>query len=220
MALMLDRIGLLAALLLGVLIYVFGGANALILMFVFLFLSIWATRYGEVEKKKMALFERVRGWRNVVSNGIVPLIALIVFPHNPVPFIAAVAGAQADKFSSELGVLSTETPRNILTLRPSKKGRSGAITPMGLVMGLSGGLVIGLVSMILFKISATTMVVIGFCGLAGSIADSIAGVFEERGFGTKETSNIVAGLGAVTFYLAYLKLFPRLLSFYLHHKVL
>lgn len=46
--------------------------------------------------------------------------------------------------ASELGILSTETPRFVLDLRPVPRGTNGGVTGLGLVVSGIGGAVIGL----------------------------------------------------------------------------
>jgi uncharacterized protein (TIGR00297 family) len=196
---MLDTKGFALAILFGIAIYFIGGVNYLIVMLIFLFLSVWATRYGAVEKKEMQLYEYERGWKNVFSNGLIPFLALLLFKR-PELFLSALAAAQADKFASELGVLSSSKPIDLATLKPAEVGTNGAISLLGSIMALAGALLIGLSGVLLFSLSVKTATLIGLSGFVGCMIDSIAGIFEERGIGTKETSNMLGALGGLAMY--------------------
>ncbi len=197
---MLNRGGLLFSSILGLIFYFFGGIQSLVVMFVFLISSVFVTRFGYYEKKEIGLYEYERGWRNVFSNGLMPTLFLIYYFYsgNIMPFLGSVAAITADKFSSELGIFE-EDPIDLLTFKKTKRGKSGAVSSLGLFASLIGSGMISLASYFIYDINYTGMLLIMIAGIAGSIADSIAGTLEERGFGTKETSNMIGSLvGGIT----------------------
>jgi len=192
--LMLDLKGLLSSFCIGVIVYVFGGTEQLFILVTFLVLSVFVTRYGYYNKKEMGVCDYERGWKNVVSNGFFPAVfAIFSQTVGPYPFISSIAAITADKFSSELGIFGGN-PYDILTLKRVKPGTSGAVSALGLLAGFAGASLISLTSMVLFSISSTVALKLAFFGFIGCFADSVAGAFEERGFGTKETSNLVGSL--------------------------
>ncbi len=210
----LNRKGVITAVLLGAALLFLGGKYGplmLSLMLYFLFASFLVTRIRLDYKEKHRLTERSRGAINVIANGLGPLVfASLVFiggiyannlleTMGLVGFAASVAGITSDKFASELGVLDG-TPREILTLRRSKKGRSGAVTAFGLCMAFAGAASVAVLFYLWQYITAVPIpwiiMTITLFGFAGSIADSVAGYFEERGFGNKHTSNLVCALVA------------------------
>lgn len=194
MGLMLDKQGIAVAVLMGILITGFGGWNYLALMLIFFFLSVAATKYQHFEKREMGIYEHERSWENVFSNGFVPTIAAIAAPYiGPMPFLCSVAATTSDKFASELGVLSGR-PLNLADFKPAKPGTSGAVSILGFVMSLAGSVVIAVSAIYLFGIDYNTALLVGLAGFAGSVVDSIFGVWEEKGIGTKGTTNIICSL--------------------------
>ena len=193
---MLDKFGLALALLFGGLVLIFGQFSFFALFLVFLIASVAVTKYGYSKKREMGLYEHERSWENVLANGLVPTLAAILWPViGWGPYVGSVAAIAADKFASELGVLGPE-PRSLLTLKPVKRGISGAISMMGTLMSLDGALLIGLAAMFLMpsQIGAWKMLLVASIGFGGSFADSLFGVLEERGIGTKATTNILCSL--------------------------
>jgi uncharacterized protein (TIGR00297 family) len=159
---------------------------------------VLVTGYEHTVKREMGIYEHERGWENVLSNGLLPtILAALSGIIGPFPYLACVGAVTADKFASELGVLGGN-PIDLATLKPAKPGKSGAVTVMGFVVSLAGGTAIGLAAMLFFSINATQALMIGFAGLLGSVIDSLFGIPEEMGIGTKGTTNFICSLvGAV-----------------------
>ena len=194
MSMMLDKKGLLLALIMGITVYFFGGWRYLAIMLVFLLFAVSATKYENKKKKEMGIYEHERSWENVFSNGFLPtLLAAGSGVIGPLPYIASVAAVTADKFASELGVLS-DNPISLETFKPVKPGKSGAVSLLGFLVSLAGGTVIGTSAIFIFHINPTSALLIGLAGLAGSVVDSIFGILEERGIGTKGTTNFFCSL--------------------------
>ena len=199
----LDKKGIGSALILGLLLLIFGGISFLLIMLLFLVLSSFVTYYGVKAKSSMQLFEKSRSWKNVVANGIVPLFVSIAYYFNPsieliFVYVVSVAAVTADKFASEIGVLDG-IPRSILNFKKVKKGTSGGVTLLGIFASLLGSF---LISIVLIPFGIYLVIISTILGLFGSIVDSISGVFEEKGYGNKYTSNILCSLSASI--LAYL----------------
>ncbi len=194
MVAMLDKPGLTLAIIFGAAIFIFGGAPYLAMMLFFLMLAIFVTKYGYYEKKDMGIYEHDRSWENVLSNGLVPAIcaALSVYA-GPLPYIASIAAVTSDKFASELGVLSGE-PLSLDGFKRVKPGTSGAVSILGFIMSLCGAALIGIGAIFLFGISPTAALLVTFAGFSGSIVDTLFGVLEERGIGTKGTTNIICAI--------------------------
>ncbi len=200
MAVMLDKKGLMLSAAMGILTLVFGGEEYLALLLIFLALSVMVTRYGEEEKKARGIYEYERSWENVLSNGLVPTILAVFQPgFGPLPFITAVAAVTADKFASELGVLEKKKPVSLFTLKEVQAGTSGAVSPMGTLMSLAGAAAIGAAAVILFGIKPSSALMVTAGGFIGSVIDTIAGIFEERGIGSKSTSNLLCSLAGGLF---------------------
>ena len=202
MVAMLDRAGITLALIFGAVVYLSGGFPYLLLMLVFLFISVVVTKYGYYEKKEMGIYEHDRSWENVLSNGLIPALAALATPvAGPMPYICSIAAITADKFGSELGVLGGE-PVSLAGFRRVKPGTSGAVSSLGFMVSLMGAAIIGIISIFLFDITPTAALLVALIGFAGGLVDTLFGVFEEKGLGTKGTTNLIcAAVGALGGYL-------------------
>jgi uncharacterized protein (TIGR00297 family) len=191
----LDNRGLLLALFFGAILSFYGGVPYLALMLVFFALAVIITKYEYETKKEMGLYEHERGWENVLSNGLLPSILAVLSPFTgPMPFISCLAAVTADKFGSEIGVLDTSNPVSLLGFESVKPGTSGAMSRMGTVGSFAGACAIGFFAIFVFGLNPTQALLVGFAGLGGSVADTLFGVFEERGLGTKGTTNFICSL--------------------------
>jgi uncharacterized protein (TIGR00297 family) len=196
---LLDSPGVILALLLACIVLVFGPPALFLLMLIFLAASVSVTKYGYSEKRELGLYEHERSWENVLANGIVPALCAIISPQIGVgAYMGALAAITADKFASELGVLGGE-PVSLMNFKPAKRGTSGAVTVFGTLMSFDGALVIGAAAFFLLPgFDFWKIVLVGAIGLVGSIGDSIIGVLEERGIGSKAITNALCALiGAV-----------------------
>jgi uncharacterized protein (TIGR00297 family) len=209
----LDISGTLIAAAFGILIIIFGGNLWWFFMAVmidFLVLSAIATRARDEEKVHLRGYEKLRSWKNVVANGLVPVIIVIFYFFNSVyfalpqivvlyAFVASVCAITADKFASEFGVLAGD-PVFLLTLKKTKKGRSGAVTWFGTLMGVVASALIGLT---IFAVGGSIVAYIAliFSGVVGNLVDSVFGYFEERGMGNKYTTNLLCSVAGALFFI-------------------
>lgn len=201
---LLDWKGIFSALVLGGIVIFFSRdywVKNFLILFSFLILGVFATKYRYKEKKEIGLYEHERSWENVFSNGFVPALCTVFYYFYGEKFlfsyVCAVAAVTADKFGSELGVLSGK-PISLTNFKKVKPGTSGAISFLGTFMSFVGALIIGLIAYFLFKFDPYFVFAVGFAGLIGSFFDTFAGVFEEKGIGNKSTSNIICSfVGAV-----------------------
>ena len=192
----LDEKGILGAFLIFVLIFFFGRELWFLFflpLLLFLVLSWVVTNIGKEKKKKLGTFEKKRSIENVFANGIIPLLMVFLyFLTNKEIFIlgylAAVAAITSDKFSSEIGILDG-VPRRILDFKEVKKGESGGVTILGSAAGIFASFLISLTSF-LFGMQDKILIIF-IAGILGNIFDSIFGIFEEKGFGNKHTTNIL-----------------------------
>ncbi|MEM4633777.1 MAG: DUF92 domain-containing protein [Candidatus Anstonellaceae archaeon] len=202
---LLDWAGLMLALLMGVIVAIFGQPEFVVLLLVFLFLSVAVTKYGYEKKKEIGLYEHERSWENVLANGLIPTICAVASPYiGWGPYVGSLAAITADKFASELGVLGGE-PISLLGLKKVKRGTNGAVTPFGLLVSFDGALLIGFAAAALLPgIGLWKVVAIGLVGFAGSFVDSIVGVMEEKGIGNKATTNAICSLFGAAAGMAFL----------------
>ncbi|MEM4165910.1 MAG: DUF92 domain-containing protein [Candidatus Bilamarchaeaceae archaeon] len=191
----LDRDGIISAVILGFLITYFGGFDYLFFMFLFLFLGVIVTRYEQQVKKDMGLYEYERGVENVLSNGLGPTLFAIFSPQfGPIPFLASVAAVTSDTFASEIGVLGKSDPIFLGNLKKAKPGTNGAVSSLGTVASAVGAMLIGAFGMFVFNLNAKQAFFIGLAGFIGSLVDTLVGILEERGIGTKGTTNFICSI--------------------------
>ncbi len=199
------------------------GIYFVIMMIYFLALSTIVTRVGGRYKLSIRQYQKPRGVKNVLANGLGPLIFvfLIYFATRAnvsslafiAGFLGCVAAVTADKFSSEIGVLNG-APVSIISFKKIKKGESGGITLLGLVAGFFGSLLIVLLGTCAYlallppayscpltgcdniaAISAFALMLAALMGgFVGTIVDSILGHYEEKGIGNKYTSNFFCSM--------------------------
>lgn len=210
----LDKKGVALAFLFGVMLLFFGGGYGPFFLFdmiLFLVLSAIATWRGRLEKEGMGMYESSRGWKNVLANGLVPVMmsVLLFADHSStiprlfvaIAYVASVAAIAADKFASEIGVLDG-TPTMLLTMKRVKKGMSGGVTVLGLAASAVASLAVGL-SVLYITGSFMTVILVTLAGFFGNLIDSVFGYYEEKGIGNKYTSNFMCSLaGAVVCILA------------------
>ncbi|MFA5108787.1 MAG: DUF92 domain-containing protein [Candidatus Micrarchaeia archaeon] len=204
---MLDKLGLILALVFGLIVLIFGSLEFFAIFLIFLIASVVATKYGYAQKRELGIYEHERSWENVLANGLVPAIVAVAWPWVGVGgYLGSVAAITADKFASELGVLGP-APRSLLTLKEAKRGESGCISPLGTLVSFTGALLIGISAHLLMpaQISAWQMIYIGLIGFVGSFADSIVGVLEEKGIGTKATTNAICAIVGAVLGIAFLR---------------
>ena len=220
----LDISGTLLALVFGITIFYLGLGMWWFFIAVlvdFLVLSALATRAKEDAKSKLKGYEKTRSWKNVVANGLVPVIVVVLYFAAQsywnanqqtaqilvFAFVASVAAITADKFASEFGVLGSQEPKDILTNKKVRKGTSGGITWFGSLVGLAGAVLVGIT---VFAIggSVVVFVVVVLGGALGNLIDSLLGHFEEMKIGNKYTSNLVCSAVGALFCGAVLLLLP------------
>lgn len=204
----LDKWGLLAALVMGALILYFGSFGGYGMFFIlvliwFLALSALATSFKKEAKKRIGVYERARGWKNVVANGAVPFIVAMLFFLNMkydivtptvlvVSYVASVGAVAADKFSSEIGVLGGK-PVSIISFKEVEIGKSGGISFLGSAAGVFASMLVAL-SLFNTKYFTFYFLVVVAASFIGNVFDSIFGHFEENGIGNKYTSNAACSL--------------------------
>ena len=147
----LSLSGAVAAVLLGTLMYYFGGIVASGMMVAF-FVS--SSILSHIFKGKKTALEKVneKGSRRdcfqVFANGGMGLVfaALFYYFNNPLFLVgcaAAFGEANADTWASEIGVLSRKKPISIITRRTIETGVSGGVSSLGTLASFLGAAFIG-----------------------------------------------------------------------------
>ena len=197
---LLNRSGGMAAAILGTVVFGLGGIGwALVLLSFFFSSSLLSKLFKSLKREseiKASKGSRRDGWQVLANGGIAGFFMLVhfllnrLFPGSSilpllwVGFAACLAGANADTWATELGLLNPGQPVLISTFRRVPKGSSGAISLVGTLASLGGSALIGVVavfSMCLGWIPKSdmnlreTFAVITACGVAGALVDSFLG---------------------------------------------
>ena len=183
--------GVVGAILVGTIVFAFGGLTWAAVVVAFFVLSSALSKVGESRKTRLNAVVEKRSQRDLgqvlANGGVAALLALtagIASPAAVFPaFLGAMAASTADTWSTEIGVLSPAPPRSIRTARVVPPGTSGGVTALGLLAALAGGLMIGIVAVLaklvapeVANVSAGRLLGIAMVSaLAGSLADSLLG---------------------------------------------
>jgi uncharacterized protein (TIGR00297 family) len=181
----LSRSGAVAALVVGTLIFGFGGWQWGVLLAVF-FVSSSVLSHFKEEDKRLAAEKFEKGHRRdagqVLANGGLGSLAAVcsfIFPWDGwfAIYIGIMATVTADTWATELGTLAKRPPRLITTGREVEVGSSGGVSPTGTAASMSGGLVVGILAgMLVPEFSLATAAALGAVGgFAGSTVDSLLG---------------------------------------------
>ncbi|HEY8285957.1 MAG TPA: DUF92 domain-containing protein [Chloroflexota bacterium] len=130
-----------------------------------------------------------RDLAQVLANGgagTIVALGQIVSPHPRLAwaFAGAYAAANSDTWATEIGALSPTPPRMMLSGRAVPPGTSGAVTPIGLAGAVTGSALIGIVAASSLKgpNPARCALAVTLAGMAGSLADSLAGATIQAGY--------------------------------------
>lgn len=176
--------GAAGALLVGTIIYGFGGWVWGVLLALFFVSSSLLSHYKEQEKKAVAeKFDKGhrRDLGQVLANGGAGAIVALLHGLFPSPlwlplFLGTIATVTADTWATELGTLSRQPPRLITTGRMVPVGTSGGVSPFGTAVSFIGGLLMGLIAGLLTQNNSLALTITGGVGgLAGSLFDSLLG---------------------------------------------
>lgn len=183
----LSRSGAFAAVAIGTSIYAGGGGAWFAALVVFFATSTLLGKVGRGAKERIKRdYEKgdTRDAAQAFSNGGVAALCALgmaVHPHTAWAgaFLGALATANGDTWATELGVLSRREPVSLLRFRRVPRGTSGAVSALGLLATVLGGLAIGLVPA--FAPRAFALPAIAGCALSaatgalGSLMDSLLG---------------------------------------------
>ncbi|WP_027634486.1 DUF92 domain-containing protein [Clostridium hydrogeniformans] len=184
----LNLSGFIGAVILGSLIYTFGGASFYSIMMVFFISSSLLTKIKK-ENKLEDNYEKDKKGRNyiqVLANGGIGLILSYMFykTNNNIYYLIyciSFATANADTWASEVGVLSKRSPISLITFKRIKRGESGGVSLLGTLASFMGSSLIGIFFVIGYlNIGTEEKLVCYFIlcialGFLGSIIDSILG---------------------------------------------
>lgn len=184
---LLTRGGMMAALLVGTLVTVFGGLTWLSLLLTFYLAAGTLTRFhykAKLAKGTAEMKGGARSWTNVFANGGVAAL-FAVFEGTLTGgiffggFLGALSSAASDTLATEVGTLYPGEPRMITRLRQRvKAGTSGALSPYGELGILMAATLLGVVAFAFniesWNLPKFLLVAVGG-GFIGSTADSLLG---------------------------------------------
>lgn len=184
--------GTIAAMLLGISVFMGFGLKGILIPGIFFLAGNLATSWKISAKQKLGFAEKEKGKRNalqVLANGGLALILGILAHFRPdlhdllfLLMAAVFSSAIADTISSELGTLYGKGFYNIITFRKDQRGENGVISLEGTLFGLAASSLIATTYALLmcFNISLT---IILLAGTIGNLSDSILGAtLERKGF--------------------------------------
>jgi uncharacterized protein (TIGR00297 family) len=165
--------GAVAATLVGSMVFGFAGLGpAMVLVLFFVSSSALSALPGAGARSR-------RGARQVLANGAAAALAACFHSLHALADLAllgAVAAATADTWATEVGVRLGRRPRSILTLRRQPPATSGAVSLPGTLGSAAGALAVAAVGRWLVPgLEASALPAVALGGLAGSLADSVAG---------------------------------------------
>jgi uncharacterized protein (TIGR00297 family) len=182
----LDLSGGLAAFFVGFMVLYFPNSVGWFgtLVFFFVTSSVW-TKLKHSKKLVLGLVGRggMRGWRNVISNGLVPSSCALAFGLTrwnvfALGFLGSLAVSTADTWATEIGVPYGGTPRLITNLKVQvTPGTSGGISLLGEAVSILGSLLIAIVGVILGAVPSQlgNVGLVFLTGMVGSNFDSLLG---------------------------------------------
>lgn len=192
----LSESGTVAAVVVGTLVFGFGGWAGAALLLGFFVSSTVLSRYKAAAKEAVSQDfskgSRRDMWQALANGGVAAIAAVLaVLTGQPAVWLAmvgALAAANADTWATELGVLSKTHPRLITSGVVVAPGTSGAVSVQGTLAALIGagfiagvgGLFWGATGGLLAGVGV--LVVGSVAGLAGSLFDSLLGATVQASF--------------------------------------
>lgn len=146
--------GFLTAVVLGTLIYSFGGVIVWAALIGFFISSSLLTKLHE---KKDHVSSKGRNYIQVISNGLVATVFSMIYFFTQVEIfllaaVVSIATSNSDTWASEIGVLSKGKTRSIVNFKLVPKGMSGAISKLGTVASLIGSFFIAAIFVSIYVI--------------------------------------------------------------------
>lgn len=176
--------GAVAATAVGTAVLAGGGMPAGIVLVVFFVTSSVLTKLAQVRRPRGHAPNRSgRTARQVLANGAWAALGAALIPVSATGwplFTGALAAAQADTWSTEVGAFSTVPPRLVTTGSVVPPGTSGGVTPLGTLGGVLGA---GAMAVVVFVVGPAAAAIAAFgSGVVGTLVDSVLGATVQAGF--------------------------------------
>jgi uncharacterized protein (TIGR00297 family) len=145
--------GMVAATMLGTVVFGRGGWSAAAALNTFFASSSVLSRVGQGRRGRPGVLAQAKGaerdaWQVLANGGAAALALLGPEPVASGAFLGAVATAAADTWATELGLLAGQSPRLVTSLRRVPAGTSGGVTVAGLLASAAGGATVGCAALV------------------------------------------------------------------------
>src|SRR5207249_606927 len=194
-----DRSGMIAGFLVGVLTFTFAGWRGFLVLIAFFVLGSATTRAGLRRKERLGIAQEKKGARSgrhaLANCGVAVYLAfLAASAARPeiyaLAFVCAYATAAFDTVSSQIGRAYGRRPLLITTFRPVAAGTNGAISWIGTLSGCAAAVVVCAVAITVGYLDPRWSAVVLAAAFVGSTADSVLGAtLETRGLIDNEAVN-------------------------------
>jgi len=196
----LNKSGAITAALLGTIVFGLGGVEWALLMLIFFISSSALSKFFEGKKITLGMNfskgSRRDVWQVIANGGMAGLMALSYFilskfspassflPYLWIGFGASLAGANADTWGTELGLLNAKDPFLLSTFSRVPKGTSGGVSLVGTLASLGGSALVGSAAWLIAIVGRghgqdlhplIQFLVITGSGLFGALVDSFLG---------------------------------------------
>ncbi len=183
-----DITGYVAGILIGILVFWYGGWTWFLQILYFILVASIFTRFKYETKYLQGVAQEkggARPWKNVVANGSAAALAAVMswFTGNVLFyafFIGSVSSMAADTLATEVGLTSKTPPRLITNLRTLvQAGTSGGVTPIGTFAAFAAAFASGVLGFFVASSIGWSyldlLAIASMSGLAGTIFDSFMG---------------------------------------------
>ena len=188
---MVGLSGFIGGLIVGTIVYTFGGYQLYLILITFFVLGSGATKFGYAKKRAIGVAQEkggARGWKNAVANcsigAFLAILAILSPDAQSIVFIAgffgAFATAAADTVSSEIGQVLGKHPILITNLRPVPVGTEGAISLEGTFAGIVASMVLCAVGVLLGVLTMPVALICVLAAFVGTTVESYLGATLEQ----------------------------------------
>lgn len=175
--------GGISALVVGSVTLTAGGWTAAFVLLTFFTSSSLLSRWRAQRKRRMEWLTArgtQRSAAQVIANGGIATLSIVLYLLTGdadwwLAFAGAYAAANADTWSSEIGALSPTPPRHLLTGKRVQAGDSGGVTPLGLLAGSAGSLLVATAAGWLVPLPFSQVASVAIGGFTASLVDSLLG---------------------------------------------
>jgi len=189
----LDLSGAIAAVIVGTIIFGWGGLHASAILIAFFITGSILSGLPGGGKVFTGDERSGRSWKQVAANGAIPAAAILLsqIPKfrmiGALAFVGSVVAATADSWSTELGTRYGSNPIDSLSGDLVQRGISGGISGVGFAGSLAGSALIAAIAVlpldgIAIGSNVWTFAAIIIAGIAGTTADSLLGSSVQAGY--------------------------------------